>query len=101
MKRRAGWIAGFAAMAVLLTTSVAAFGYQGQVGGAATVAIRGTVTCGATLAVTATIVDGNGAPVSGQSVDWSFATSPSSADRLNPTPSVTNSLLSLSCHDAY
>ncbi len=91
MKRRTGWIAGLAAMAVLATASVTTFGYQGQVGGAVSVAVRGTVTCGASLTLTATFVDLNGATVAGQSVDWSFVTSPSSADQISPTPSTTNS----------
>lgn len=91
MKRRTGWIAGFAAAAVLLTASATAFGYQSQVEGSVTVAVRGTVTCGAGLTLTATFVDANGTPVSGQSVSWSFVTSPSASDKISPTPTITNS----------
>jgi Bacterial Ig-like domain (group 1) len=91
MKRRTGWIAGLAAVAVLLTASATAFGYTGQVGGSVTVAAHGTVTCEAPFTLTATFVDANGKPVSGQSVDWSFVTSPSASDTISPTPTITNS----------
>ena len=91
MKRRTGWIAGFAAAALLMTATMTAFGYQSQVEGALTVAVRGTVTCGAGLTLTATLVDTNGAPVSGQSVAWSFVTSPSASDTITQTPTATNS----------
>ena len=91
MKRRTGWLAGLAAVAVLLATAVTAFGYQDQVEGLVTVSAHGTVTCGTGLALTATFVDANGLPVSGLSVDWSFVTSPSASDRLNKTPTTTDS----------
>ena len=91
MKRRTGWIAGLAAVAVLSATAVTAFGYQSQVKGLVTVSAHGTVTCGTGLALTATFVDANGLPVSGLSVDWSFVTSPSASDRLNRTPTTTDS----------
>ena len=92
MKRRTGWIAGFAAMAVLLATAVTAFGYPPEAGvkGVVTVSAHGTVTCGTGLALTATFVDANGLPVSGLSVDWSFVTS-SASDTLNKTPTTTDS----------
>ena len=93
MKRRTGWIAGLAAMAVLLATAVTAFGGypEGGVKGLVTVSAHGTVTCGTGLALTATFVDGNGLPVSRLSVDWSFVTSPSASDTLNKTPTTTDS----------
>jgi hypothetical protein len=91
MKRRTGWIAGLAAVAVLLATAVTAFGYQSQVKGVVTVSAHGTVTCGTGLALTATFVDANGLPVSGLSVDWSFVNSPSASDTLKKTPTTTDS----------
>jgi Bacterial Ig-like domain (group 1) len=91
MKRRTGWIAGFAAAALLLTATMTAFGYQSQAEGAVTVAVRGTVTCGAGLTLTATFVDTNGAPVSGQPVVWSFVSSPSASDTITQTPTTTDS----------
>jgi uncharacterized protein YaiE (UPF0345 family) len=91
MKRRAGWIAGVAAVALLLTATVTAFGYEGGEKGSVSVAVHGTVTCGTALTLTATFVDGSGKPVSGQSVDWSVVTAPSASDRINQTPTITDS----------
>ena len=87
MKRRTWWVAGLAAVAVVLMTSVTAFGYQSQVKGSVTVA--GKVTCDAPFTLTATFVDANGAPVAGQSVDWSFVAGGAS-DKINKTPTVTD-----------
>jgi hypothetical protein len=50
----------------------------------------GTLQCGVPLTVTATLVDASGNPIAGQSVDWSFTSSPSSADKINSTPTTTN-----------
>jgi hypothetical protein len=88
MKRRTWWVAGLAAVAVLLVTSVTAFGYQHQVKGSVTVS--GVVTCGSPFTLTATFVDANGKPVAGQSVDWSFLAGDTS-DKINKTPTITNS----------
>lgn len=76
-------------LALLAVTTVAA--YETQVDAAVSISIKGTVTCGASPTATATILDANGAPVAGESVAWSFVTSPSNADRLSPTPTLTNS----------
>ncbi len=91
MRNRSRVAAGLSGvlLALLAVTSVA--GYQGQVDAAVSIAIRATVHCGENAAATATIVDANGAPVAGESVAWSFVTSPSSSDRLSPTPTLTNS----------
>jgi hypothetical protein len=87
MKRRTVWVAGLAAMAVLLMASMTAFGYQSQVKGSVTVA--GKVTCGAPFTLTATFVDANGTPVAGQSVEWSF-TAGDASDKINKTPTITD-----------
>jgi Bacterial Ig-like domain (group 1) len=87
MKRRIWWVAGLAAMAVLLVTSVTAFGYQDQVKGSVTVS--GVVTCGTPFTLAATFVDANGKPVAGQSVDWSFLAG-SASDKINKTPTITD-----------
>lgn len=87
MKRRTWWVAGLAAVAVVLMSSVTAFGYQSQVKGSVTVA--GKVTCDAPFTLTATFVDANGQPVAGQSVDWSFLAG-SASDKINKTPTVTD-----------
>jgi hypothetical protein len=89
MKRRIGWIAGLAAGAILLATTATAFGYQGQVAGVGSVKTD-PVVCGSPFTVTATFVDTAGAPLTGESVVWSFVSSPSAADTINLTPTVTN-----------
>ncbi len=90
MKRRTRWIAGLSAVVVLLTATVTASAYTGQVKGTVTVAVRGTVTCAAPFTLTATIVDAFGAPVAGVSVDWTFVTKQSAADKITKTPTVTD-----------
>jgi hypothetical protein len=91
MKARTRWIAGLAAAAFVLTATVTAFGYTGQVEAIVGVAAHGTITCGEPFTVTATIQDANGGPVAGQSVAWSFVTTQSASDKINKTPTVTNS----------
>jgi hypothetical protein len=91
MKLRNRWLAGLAAVALVLITSATAFGYAGEVAAAVTVAgPGGTLECDVEITVTATIVDAAGAPISGQPVDWSFESSPSSSDTINETPTTTN-----------
>ena len=41
--------------------------------------------------MTATILDAAGKPVAGQSVDWALVTTLSSSDKVNKTPTITNS----------
>jgi hypothetical protein len=66
-------------------------GYAAQVAGAVSVGgPGGTLKCGVPLTVTATVLDANGSPIAGQPVDWSFTSSPSSADKINSTPTTTN-----------
>jgi len=90
MKGRTRWIAGLSAVAVLLTTTVIAFGYTGQVAATVTVATPGTITCDVPFTVSATVVDATGAPVPDQSVAWAFTTTQSSSDRVSLTPTITN-----------
>ena len=90
MKARTRWVAGLAAAAILLATTVTAFGYTGQVEAIAGIAVRGTVTCDKPFTLVATIQDANGAPVVGLSVNWSWVSRPSTADTINKTPTVTD-----------
>ena len=90
MKRRTRWMTGLAAVVALLAAATTAVGYTGQVAATITVAVKGTVTCDAPFTMTATIVDLEGAPVAGQSVAWSFETTPSASDAINKTPTTTN-----------
>ena len=43
------------------------------------------------MTLTATVLDANGAPVSGQSVEWALVSSPSGSDKINKSPTVTDS----------
>lgn len=90
MKHRVRWAAGFVAAALVLTAAATAVGYTGQVAASMTVAPQGSITCAAPFTVAATILDAEGRPVAGESVAWSWAKSPSSADRIEKTPTVTN-----------
>jgi hypothetical protein len=90
MRARTRWIAGLSAAAILLTATVTASGYTGQVEGTVGVAVRGTVTCDAPFTLEATILDTAGAPMVGASVDWTWVTRPSTSDKIDRTPTVTN-----------
>jgi Bacterial Ig-like domain (group 1) len=91
MKHRSQWLAGLAAVALALITTATAFGYSGEVAGAVTVAgPGGTLTCGVNITVTATVVDAAGKLIAGQPVAWSFTSTPSTADKINTTPTITN-----------
>lgn len=91
MNRRNRWLAGLAGVALALALTTTVFGYAGQVAGAITVGgPSGVLKCGVALTVTATVLDAEGSPIEGQPVDWSFSSSPSSADTINSTPTITN-----------
>jgi hypothetical protein len=91
MKHRSQWLAGLAAVALALITSATAFGYAGEVAGAVTVAgPGGTLTCGVNITVTATVVDAAGKLIAGQPVTWAFTSTPSTADKINASPTTTN-----------
>lgn len=90
MRARTRWVAGLAAAIILLTATVTAFGYTGQVEAIVGVAAQGEITCGEPFTMTATILDANGAAVADQSVDWTFVTKQSASDTINTTPTATN-----------
>jgi len=90
MRARTRWIAGLAAAAIVLTATVTAFGYTGQVEAIVGVAAQGTIICNEPFTMTATILDAEGAPVADQSVDWTFVTKQDASDTINKTPTVTN-----------
>jgi Bacterial Ig-like domain (group 1) len=91
MRARTRWVAGLAAAAILLTATMTAFGYSGQVEAIVGVAAQGTITCGQPFTMKATVLDADGAPVAGASVAWSFVTTQSSSDTIHKTPTITNS----------
>jgi hypothetical protein len=76
-------------MAVVLMSSVTAFGYNQSNEEALTVSAPDPVACGAKVEVTAKILDSAGKPVVGQSVVWSFVGTVGS-DTINTTPTVTD-----------
>ena len=93
MKHRSQWLAGLAAVALALITSATAFaaGSGTEVTAAVTVAgPGGTLTCGVNITVTATVLDAANKPIEGQPVAWAFTSTPSTADKINTTPTTTN-----------
>jgi len=88
MKHRTRWIAGLAALALVLGTAATALAYSGQV--AASISISVKATCGETATATAKVLDADGAPVAGVSVDWALVTTQSASDKINKTPTTTN-----------
>ena len=91
MQHRSPWLAGVAAVILALVTSATALGYVTTPAAAVTIGTPGgTLQCGVNTTVTATIVDSAGKPIAGKPVDWSFTSSPSSADKINRTPTNTN-----------
>ena len=89
MHHRTRWIAGFAAVLLTLTMAATALAYNDTTKGSITVTAHGSCTTPVTL--TATVLDANGAPVSGQSVEWALVSSPSGSEKINKTPTVTDS----------
>ena len=50
----------------------------------------GTLKCNTALTIRATLLATDGTPFTGEPVDWTFSSSPSSADKINSTPTITN-----------
>jgi hypothetical protein len=91
MGRRDRFVAGPAAIGLVLALALTAFAYGPQVPTTITVTpSSGTFLCGHPEAVTATVLDQDGKPIKGVTVHWSFKTSPSSADRILQATSKTN-----------
>ena len=91
MNRRSRWLALPAGigLAFLLTTSV--FGYIHPVPKTITVTPPfGTFNCNQSYTVRAQVLDQDGKPIKHLAVTWSFASSPSSHDRIHPSTSKTN-----------
>jgi hypothetical protein len=83
--------AGFAAVLLAMLMASSAYGYTGQVIGDVTIAVVGATNCATPTTLSATVTDALGTPLAGESVAWSFVTSPSSSDAINATPTTTNS----------
>jgi hypothetical protein len=89
MKHRTRWIAGFAAVLLTLMMAATAFAYGDTTRGSITITAHGS--CGTPVKLTAIVLDATGAPVSGQSVEWALVSSPSGSEKINKTPTVTDS----------
>jgi hypothetical protein len=77
-------------LALAMTSTVSA--YHGQTPKTVTVSpSQGTFTCGKWYTVTATVFDQNGNPIARVRVHWSFKTSPSSHDQIEPLSTRTGS----------
>jgi hypothetical protein len=77
-------------MALVMT--VTAFGYAGQTLATITVgAPSGTLKCNTAITVTATLISTDGDPFTGETVKWKFSSTPSNSDKINKTPTTTNS----------
>lgn len=87
MKHRSRWIAGLAAIALILVTAVTALAYSGQVPGS--ISISASASCTATSTATATVLDAEGAPVADVAVAWALVQTQSASDTVN-SPSITN-----------
>jgi hypothetical protein len=92
MTSRSRWLAGFAALMLVVFVSGIALGYAGEVAASVTVARpHGTVKCGVNLTVTATVRDAKGKPISGQPVKWTWVSRVTSGDKILVVNSTTNS----------
>jgi len=91
MKHRGRLIAGLSAVLLALMMAATASGYTGQVAASITIAVNDSSACGQPTTVTATVLDTGGKAVAGQSVDWALVTTLSSSDKVNKTPTTTNS----------
>ena len=92
MKHRGRLIAGLSAVLLALITAATAVGYAGgQSAASITIAVKDSSACGQPTTLTATVLDAGGKPVTGQSVDWALVTTLSSSDKVNKTPTTTNS----------
>lgn len=92
MTRRNRWIAGLAGTALALAVSATVFAYVGQTLATITVSgPSGTLKCNTPLTIHATLIATDSTPFTGESVDWTFSSSPSSGDTINSTPTITNS----------
>jgi hypothetical protein len=91
MQHRTRWVAGLSAALLTLLLAATVSGYTGQVASSITIAVHGSSACGHPIRLTATVLDGDGKPIARQSVDWTLVLTLSSNDKVNKTPTTTNS----------
>lgn len=91
MNTRSRWIALLAGMALAFTLSSTVLAYASQVVATLTLSVPGgSQKCGTAITVRATALDSEGSPIEGQPIAWRFTSSPSSKDKVNKTPTLTN-----------
>ncbi len=91
MNPRSRSLAVVAGTALALAMSATVFAYAGQVVAVLTVSgPSGSLKCGTPVTLRATALDATGAPIEGQTIDWAFTSTPSSKDKVNSTPTITN-----------
>jgi hypothetical protein len=92
MTTRRRWLAGLAAIALVVFTAGTVLGYAGEVAASVTVARpAGQLKCDKNITVRATVLDATGKPISGQPVTWSWKSKVSGQDKILDKKSTTNS----------
>lgn len=91
MQHRTRLFGGIFAVILGLSLAATASAYQGTVPGSVTISVKGGGVCGTPITVTATVLDAEGKPVAGKSVDWKLVLTLSPGDKINKSPTVTNS----------
>jgi len=92
MSSRRGWLAGLAALALVVLAAGTAMGYAGEVAHSVTITRpSGTLKCGVNITISATVLDAKGKRISGQPVAWSWVSRVTSGDKILVTKSTTNS----------
>jgi hypothetical protein len=89
MKFRSSWFGGLSAIIFALGGVATVAAYSGQVAASVEITV-GSIKCNEPITVTATVLDQNGNAISGQLVVWALTSSPSTADTISPTSSITN-----------
>ena len=89
VKHRSRWFGGLAAIVFALVGAATAAGYAGQVAGSVEITV-GSIKCNQPITVTATVLDNNGKVISGQPVEWTFTSTPSTTDAISPSSTTTN-----------
>jgi len=91
MTTRRRWLAGMAAVTLVLFAAGTVLGYKGEVAASVTVARpAGKLKCDTKITVRATVLDAAGKPIAGQPVRWTWKSRVSSNDKILVAKSITN-----------
>jgi hypothetical protein len=92
MRPRNRLLAVTAGTLLALAVAAMAFAYAGQTLKTITVTgPGGTLKCGVPFTVTATLLATDGTPFAGEPVTWTFSVTPSGADKIDPSSTITDS----------